>query len=56
MYEKNYDKNLYSMYEEEVVKNGMANSEIKKLKLEIYVLKIDLIIISQFLYMNLYIH
>lgn len=42
MYEKNYDKNLYSMYEEEVVKNGMANSEIKKLKLEIYVLKIDL--------------
>jgi len=42
MYKKNYEKDMYLMYEEEVTKNELASKEIKKLKLEIYVLKIDL--------------
>ena len=42
MYKKNYDKDIYSMYEEEVAKNEIAKDEIKNLKLEIYVLRTDL--------------
>lgn len=37
-----YNNDIYSMYEEEVAKNEIANKEIKNLKLEIYVLKTNL--------------
>ena len=39
---KNYNKDIYSMYEEELSKNKKAKDEIKSLKLEIYVLKTNL--------------
>ena len=42
MYKKNYNNDIYSMYEDEVAKNIIANNEISSLKLEIYVLKTDL--------------
>ena len=36
---KKYNNEIYKMYEEEVLKNEKAKTEIKNLKLEIYVLK-----------------
>ncbi len=36
---KNYNNDIYLMYEEEVSKNEIANKEIEDLKLEVYVLK-----------------
>ena len=39
---KNYNNDIYKMYEEEVLKNEKANRTIQELKLEIYVLKAEL--------------
>lgn len=39
---KNYNIDIYEMYEEEYNKNNLLNKEIKNLKLEIYVLKLNL--------------
>ena len=39
---KKYNDDIYSMYEEEVVKNKIATNENNKLKLEVYVLKVNL--------------
>lgn len=39
---RNYNNDIYKMYEEEVAKNEKANETIKSLKLEIYALKADL--------------
>ena len=40
--EKNYNNDIYKIYEEEFAKNEKAKEIIKELKLEIYVLKSDL--------------
>lgn len=42
MYKKNYNADIYSMYEEEVYKNKLLTDENASLKLEIYVLKTEL--------------
>ena len=39
---RNYNSDIYKMYEEEFAKNEKANETIKSLKLEIYALKADL--------------
>ena len=42
MKKEKYNNQIYTMYEEEVLKNEKANKEIKYLKLEIYTLKTEL--------------
>lgn len=43
MSRKNYNNDIYKMYEEEAIKLEQANKTIKDLKLEIYSLKTDLV-------------